>query len=297
VKLSIAKNGNDAYMKAFDKVLLGLKNDFIDVKEKSFFLTFKKLINELNKVSYISNEEFHKFNGELLKELKKSKFELSNDTNGGSKLRDFVTFIHCVRDTHGQIEANLLDKNIVMLYVDLLKGNFSLAGISNEANFDQVRLPKFFGSYYKNVLPVFVTQDMLLAKDSLTGNYIYKVRGDFLNFDEKLGLFLFEELKARKPEAVNKGLDALVDRNNDVSVVFSDKDNFFSSVLKQLSRVPEEQRGLVIYNRDVASSDPKILDNLADRFSGLNRKALPVAKVTLLGPNVEPFVVYIKNNI
>ncbi|MEM5811072.1 MAG: hypothetical protein QXP66_04200, partial [Candidatus Aenigmatarchaeota archaeon] len=41
VKLSIAKNGNDAYMKAFDKVLLGLKNDFIDVKEKSFFLTFK----------------------------------------------------------------------------------------------------------------------------------------------------------------------------------------------------------------------------------------------------------------
>jgi hypothetical protein len=292
-KLSIAKSGNDAYIKAFDKVLLGLKDDFI-AKETIFFSNFKKLIDELNKVSYASNEEFHKFNGELLKELKKSKFELSNDTNG-SKFRDFVTFIHCVRDTHGQIKANLLDKNTVMLYVDFLKGNFSLAGISNEANFDQVRLPKFFGSYYKNALPVFVTQNMLLAKDPLTGDYTYKVGGDLVNFDEKLGLFLFEELKARKLEAVNKDLDALIGRNNDMSVIFSDKDNLFSSVSKQLSRVPEEQRGLIIYNRrDVASSDLKVLDNLADKFSGLNRKALPVAKVTLLAPNAEPLVVYIK---
>jgi hypothetical protein len=80
---------------------------------------------------------------------------------------------------------------------------------------------------------------------------------------------------------------------DDMSVILNNKDNLFSSVFKQLGRVPEEQRGLTIYNRDV-EGNPKILDNLAYKFSGLNREALPVAKVTLLGPNAEPLMVYMK---
>jgi len=299
-KLSIAGSTNEDYVKAFDKVLSELyklknKENELDYSgDEKFFLTFIKFINGLNRVSYASNEEFHKFNGELLRELEKSEFVFKNDDNG-NKLKDFITFIHCFKDTDTRIKSGLIDSSVTLLYVDLLKGSFGLTGISNESNIDQVRLPKFFGSYYKDALPIFVTQKMLSVKDPLTGHYFYKVAGDLCNFDEKLKLFLFEELKARDSKVVNRDLDALIKAtcNDDMSVILNNKDNLFSSVFKQLGRVPEEQRGLTIYNRDV-EGNPKILDNLAYKFSGLNREALPVAKVTLLGPNAEPLMVYMK---